>query len=631
MSCEHPHPAHRRPCRSPASSSRPLVGRRLGKHAHWIPVLAVVASWAIAMVVVVDRAHRRLRRAAATRSRSGTGSRPARFHVEIGLLRRQADGLPADRRHDDRHARPRLLDRATWPTTRGLLALLRLPQPVHVLDAPARPRRQLADASSSPGSWSGLLELPPHRLLVPQALGGPGEQEGVHRQPRRRRRLRPRDHGHLGQTPGRSTSASRSDADSRRARHLPDPDRGSSPSSSSPARWARAPSSRSTSGCPTRWRARPRSPPSSTPRRWSTPASTSSPGPTRSSPAPRRSMVVVAGDRHLHRDPGRLDRHDPDRHQAGPGLLDALPARLHVRRPRAWAPSTAAIFHLMTHGFFKGLLFLGSGIGDPRRPRGAGHATRWAAWRRRSRSPTGRCSSARWRSPGIPPLAGFFSKDEILGEALQARLLLGLGDRLRRRRHDRLLHVPAHGPDVLGREPGATRRSSRRSTSRRWTMTVPLCCWRSRRRPGLILAWPGPPLGPLFGLEGPGCSPAGSSRSSSTASEILGHARGRAFASSSASTAPSSSSASRSRSSACVAAWRLFGVEIGPAPAARRAGPGHGAHRRASRSSTGPRSTSGGSTTSTTCCSSSSAAASPRSPGGSTGWSSTGPSTASAR
>ena len=49
------------------------------------------------------------------------------------------------------------------------------------------------------------------------------------------------------------------------------------------AQSARAPSSRCTSGCPTRWRARPRSAPSSTPRRWSTPASTSLPAPTRSS------------------------------------------------------------------------------------------------------------------------------------------------------------------------------------------------------------------------------------------------------------------------------------------------------------------------------------------------------------
>ncbi len=62
----------------------------------------------------------------------------------------------------------------------------------------------------------------------------------------------------------------------------------------------------------------------------------------------------------------------------------------------AW---TAAIFHLMAHGFFKGLLFLDSGSvihavhdeQDMRRMGGLGG---------RSRSPTGRCSSARWRSPG---------------------------------------------------------------------------------------------------------------------------------------------------------------------------------------------------------------------------------------
>ena len=44
----------------------------------------------------------------------------------------------------------------------------------------------------------------------------------------------------------------------RRTRTLIDPDRASSRCSCSRARWARAPSSRSTSGCRTRWRARPR-------------------------------------------------------------------------------------------------------------------------------------------------------------------------------------------------------------------------------------------------------------------------------------------------------------------------------------------------------------------------------------
>ena len=48
---------------------------------------------------------------------------------------------------------------------------------------------------------------------------------------------------------------------------------------------------------------------------------------------------------------------------------------------------TAAIFHLMTHGFFKGLLFLGSGRSSTRSTRSRTCA-RWAASRRRSRSPT---------------------------------------------------------------------------------------------------------------------------------------------------------------------------------------------------------------------------------------------------
>jgi NADH-quinone oxidoreductase subunit L len=79
---------------------------------------------------------------------------------------------------------------------------------------------------------------------------------------------------------------------------------------------------------------------------------------------------------------------------------------------------TAAIFHLMAHGFFKGLLFLGSGSvihavheeQDMRRMGGLAkkipitYATMLI----------GSLAIA-----GIPPLAGFFSKDEILGEAFK--------------------------------------------------------------------------------------------------------------------------------------------------------------------------------------------------------------------
>ena len=48
----------------------------------------------------------------------------------------------------------------------------------------------------------------------------------------------------------------------------------------------------------------------------------------------RRRMVDRRRDRHLHGHPGGVDRDDPDRHQARPGVLDAEPARLHVRGAR---------------------------------------------------------------------------------------------------------------------------------------------------------------------------------------------------------------------------------------------------------------------------------------------------------
>jgi NADH-quinone oxidoreductase subunit L len=79
---------------------------------------------------------------------------------------------------------------------------------------------------------------------------------------------------------------------------------------------------------------------------------------------------------------------------------------------------TAAIFHLMTHGFFKGLLFLCSGsvihaVHDEQDMNRMG-----GLWRK--------IPITHWTMligtiaiAGIPPLAGFFSKDEILGEAFK--------------------------------------------------------------------------------------------------------------------------------------------------------------------------------------------------------------------
>ncbi|MEK6719120.1 MAG: NADH-quinone oxidoreductase subunit L, partial [Chloroflexota bacterium] len=81
----------------------------------------------------------------------------------------------------------------------------------------------------------------------------------------------------------------------------------------------------------------------------------------------------------------------------------------------AW---TAAIFHLMTHGFFKGLLFLGSGSvihavheeQDMRHMGGLAGKIKWTYLTML----IGSLAIA-----GIPPLAGFFSKDEILGESFK--------------------------------------------------------------------------------------------------------------------------------------------------------------------------------------------------------------------
>ncbi len=78
----------------------------------------------------------------------------------------------------------------------------------------------------------------------------------------------------------------------------------------------------------------------------------------------------------------------------------------------------AAIFHLMTHGFFKGLLFLDSGsvihgVHDEQDMNRMG-----GLWKK---MPITHATMliASLAISGIPPLAGFFSKDEILGSSFQ--------------------------------------------------------------------------------------------------------------------------------------------------------------------------------------------------------------------
>ena len=78
-------------------------------------------------------------------------------------------------------------------------------------------------------------------------------------------------------------------------------------------------------------------------------------------------------DRHLHRDPGRVDRDDPDRHQARARLLHAQPARLHVRRARGGRLDGGDL-PPDDPRLLQGAALPRLGLGHPRRPRGAGHA-----------------------------------------------------------------------------------------------------------------------------------------------------------------------------------------------------------------------------------------------------------------
>jgi len=84
------------------------------------------------------------------------------------------------------------------------------------------------------------------------------------------------------------------------------------------------------------------------------------------------------------------------------------------------AAYSAAIFHLMTHAFFKALLFLAAGsvihaLGgeqDMRNMGGLKDAIPYTFWT---------MAIATLAISGIPPLAGFFSKDEILWQAFSSK------------------------------------------------------------------------------------------------------------------------------------------------------------------------------------------------------------------
>jgi NADH-quinone oxidoreductase subunit L len=114
---------------------------------------------------------------------------------------------------------------------------------------------------------------------------------------------------------------------------------------------------------------------------------------------------------------------------------------------------TAGIFHLMTHAFFKALLFLGAGS--------ISHAVAGELDMRKMGDMRKHIPRTYWTFMiatlalcGIFPFAGFFSKDEILFHSLVDGHIMYLGHRHRGGLHHRVLHVPGGVHGVLRRIPG---------------------------------------------------------------------------------------------------------------------------------------------------------------------------------
>ena len=89
------------------------------------------------------------------------------------------------------------------------------------------------------------------------------------------------------------------------------------------------------------------------------------------------------------------------------------------------AAFSAGIFHLMTHAFFKGLLFLAAGsvihaVGGEQDMRKMGGLRKKIPWTFAT------MTIATIAIAGIPPFAGFFSKDEILWRAYEASWIFWL-------------------------------------------------------------------------------------------------------------------------------------------------------------------------------------------------------------
>jgi NADH-quinone oxidoreductase subunit L len=224
----------------------------------------------------------------------------------------------------------------------------------------------------------------------------------------------------------------------------------------------------------------------------------------------------------------------------------------------AW---TAAIFHLMTHGFFKGLLFLGSGS--------VIHAVHEEQDMRRMGGLAKKIPNT-YRTmligaiaiSGIPPLAGFFSKDEILGESFKLGFTwvwaIGVVVAVMTAFYMfRLIGLTFWGESRV--DPHAEPKiheSPRVMTIPLWLLAIPSVLL------GIVLSWPGPPLGPLFGMQGEGLLAGWLHPVYAEGLEILGHHESEfaLFGIDGALIGVSVAVAVLGM----IAAWRLFGVQIGP-------------------------------------------------------------------
>ena len=121
-----------------------------------------------------------------------------------------------------------------------------------------------------------------------------------------------------------------------------------------------------------------------------------------------------------------------------------------------------AIMHLLTHGFFKAGLFLGAGsvmhaMGDETDMR------RYGELRKLLPITFVTFGLGYLAIIGVPPFAGFFSKDAIIETAFNTGGLRGLAARRRgpaRCRHHRVLHDQGHAADLL--RPGPLDREGHR-------------------------------------------------------------------------------------------------------------------------------------------------------------------------